>query len=521
MVLDYLFQVEYHQITSSEEKRLLLTTFQHLLITNVVDDCCTFEIRENLIFISWNLFTFSLISSEQLVTIVSSFLEVYPPSSSRVLSSSSYSPYSPVHHVVWKMLAVVLGPISREKRLVLDSPVSSKCEIFRYFSHNVISGQNDAGSQNSVGTDIDDRLPFLSFYSKADQWLQSLLSGSILNECCSVVLPSRFEELLASLDSNDDAAPSRTSSFSCSEMEKVKFHFLDELLEEKYSDFLMDVSSFENVVTQVGSFFSKDSAEDSHDYFHNSQSKDTFRFSGDVSNHEEAYLHYEKRSFISILHPSNRLRSFLPQTDPTVFLSVNVDYVRNILVMFACDRNSFNFLRHFCATSDAAKHFSVDKTRTSFCNQLGSNPLQKIKEARRNRSTGSAFIFGSRLLEVLCYQSVVCSHLISQDCFLPTRTVQLLFQHYQCFSEIVSAVLENPEDAERRSEFLLDIERKKDHVLSCLQYLKRNGLNLRRSLKMAFDMAARSAGFPASSAAEIILVPESRCDYKTANGYYR
>jgi hypothetical protein len=527
LIVDYLFQVEYHQITSATEKHSLLATFQQLLISNVNNRLV--EVNENFIFISWNLFTLSLVSSEQLIHILCSFLELCP-SSNCGRSSDFSSLYSPIHHIVWKMLATVLGPISIEKRSTMDSPICSECEAFWYFSHNVVLTQNcvvgskDSSrikSEKSMETDKNDVSLRSFFYSKADNWIQSLLSGSTLNECSSLVLPSQFEELLTFLDTNNDSGLSPTSSspLLCSEMETVDFHFLDDLLEEKYSDILADVSSFDSVMKQVSSSFSNDSVDEGIEYFHSSQTKDMFMFSGEVNNDEEANLHDEKVSFVSILRPSHLLSCLITLTGNKMQASVNDD-VRNLLVVFANYRYSFNFLRYCCVSNDLHQLFSVQRVPFSFDNHLGNTPLQKKKESRRNWSTESAFIFGSHLLEVFCYQSVVCSHLISQDCFLPTRIVQLLFQHYQYFSVMIAAITDKLEVIERRTELLLNFERKKDHVLLCLRYLKRNGLNLRRALKLAFDLAVRSVRIPVSSTPKIFLVPEGNCDYEANQGYY-
>jgi len=104
------------------------------------------------------------------------------------------------------------------------------------------------------------------------------------------------------------------------------------------------------------------------------------------------------------------------------------------------------------------------------------------KELHRLKQRQHYRLLGSRALEVLTSQLLMCCHLLSQDCLFVVRGVQLLLQHAMPITEADPSTLSSSSSVD-----VSVVARR------CLRYLDCSGVHIVRAARLAFSLALREA----------------------------
>lgn len=117
------------------------------------------------------------------------------------------------------------------------------------------------------------------------------------------------------------------------------------------------------------------------------------------------------------------------------------------------------------------------------------------KEKKRNHTTEKIFLLGKKLIEILTFQMLVASVMLTQDCFLVVRGVQLFFQQILYYQRQLLASC--PESSQTDEEIQVlqrkrkEFSQRRDHLVRCLQCLRDHGINLQRAVRLSFDWGLR------------------------------
>jgi hypothetical protein len=555
------------------------------------------EVGDNMIYISWILYSYQYLNKLEMVEFLCRYLELFPPAGyiingepkegnsfetdvNPLNTSFSRSPYSPSHHLIWKMLASVLGPLAPEDRLLNQSVVAQHCEITGFVKNSVLVNKSfvdlrkdtnipikSESSATKVKTELENAASEtknlkINLSTRKELWQSTVLSGSMLNDFTSSVLPFECEELIQSFSAAETLTNSTTSSSSV-QLPSIPFSQFPEILlneeltEDNFSLLEEDLLRAPHLLAVCEKVFHSANSQaapmssqmNSQTYFSQSAAAENV----DDENNMEG-----RNQFVSLLHSQlsvlRNLKEEKDESNPSsggeVSSSSSAERISlpkpllfKALLHFLYHRRSISFLRdftEFLQQNEEAKsqdaNYLIEKVqvslRTASFFGLQNDSRKWKKEIQRNHTRETIFILGKRLLELLSFQILIAAHMLTQDCFLATRGIQLLFQHYLYYAnklkEIEAKTTKASENSSSSGWVTEDgattdlspiIRQQRDHVLQCLSFLHQNGINLSRAIKLAFDWGTRNISMT-TSPPQYFLVDENN-ELKSGSSSYK
>jgi hypothetical protein len=539
------------------------------------------EVGDNMIYISWILYSYQYLNKLEMIEFLCRYLELVPPTgymtngapkegnsfetdANPLNKSFSRSPYSPSHHLIWKMLASVLGPLAPEDRLLNQSIVAQHCEITGFVKNSVLANKSfvDLRKDNNIpiksegSTITPNHLKMKtelengsseaknlknSLTPRKELWQSTVLSGSMLNDFTSSVLPFECEELIQSFSAAETLTNSTTSSsvqspsILFSQFPEILLN--EEVTEDSFSLLEEDLLRAHHLLAVCEKVFHSANSQ-SAPMSSQMNSQSYFSQSATAENIEDENNMEGRNQFVSLLHSQlSVLRNLKEEKDErnsstlgevsssssTERISLPKPLLFKALLHFVYHRRSVSFFRDFTEflqqqNEDAKSqdtNYLIEKVlvslRTASFFGLQTESRKWKKELQRNHTRETIFILGKNLLELISFQILVAAHMLTQDCFLATRGIQLLFQHYLYYANKLKEIEVTTTKANGNlsssgsitedgatTDLSPIIRQKRDHVVRCLSFLHQNGINLSRATKLAFDWGTRNISMTTS-----------------------
>lgn len=385
----------------------------------------------------------------------------------KILEAYASSPHASSHWLLWKLLAILLGPLPRTA--ADDEAVAFNAEIGDYLIPIVIAKEqyvklgesskttdmlNHNSSNEAIAEAVEEASkPELvsthsSFHEDRQWWTESILSGSQLDEFANSVLSFEVDEILKQFPLFESEVVEVMSQMD------LQFLYQERLFAQL--DALYQVKDDIEIVAEI--HHEQDEGE-GREVFANHDTSDQQKFSllHRMINHTESMTSSPNGyqwNHIKNYDESTAIHDFPLETKEIMALMMNHNQQRTINpIQDMTDR-------------------LIDADEEDFRIRRISNPaktyLDRDEVCRIYNLTESVYLLGGKLLETFTYQALVAAHLSSQDCFFTIRVVQALVQHVLIPHENTST------------------------ALKCLTYLHLHGLNIKRAIRVGCECAFRN-----------------------------
>lgn len=586
MLLKYLIEYEFPSAALLSRKDDIRRLCSKIFVTVLLNPDEDFSRDQTALSIAWYLFQTKKLGKSDVLFMICQYLENHPPQGTENIyefgerrEEDIYTKlyeqgsYDFQRFLAWKMLFGVLGELPLDKRLKVHDPISKDCEAHMYVRNSVLSNQNFV-NQIKDHDNGDDEGPL-----KKD-WLHTLLSGCMLDDCFTTVLPFRYQEIISLIEKNEVDRNRILSDLEA--FTQLSISSMEKKIEELHIQRDTTISYQRNIVTilqeNVSLIASKEDlsvrSTFSVDNFSQVTNMSIFTQEEDYNDAEGSRSRRgsidQPRSIFDVEYRLDFIQKIFEKEEQSKNISQSLeeneisDLSMKDLLAFVYDRERVDYLPLFypgypkttverkteefdvgadetnaelanlAFISREREHYSIRRVRRRIPQYFAQKSLQRKKESMRNHFYEHHFILGEKLLEMFCYQTIVCAHIVSQDCFLPTRTIQLLFQHFEYYSNELwkldqlignsnsrsdnqmfenpylsvlynleamnekegagvdkeeSTIEENKEGDQKKKVQRASLIAKRNHIINCLVLLHQYGINLSRGLCVAFNWA--------------------------------